>query len=201
VLATELALSESEKSYRTIIETVSDVIFRLGPDQRIEFINPAIRFFGFDPDELIGHSIDKFIAVSSDNPELISKIATRGVGPLSTSHLEVNIQVVRDTVPGENARPIPVLLDAFGLWDASDKKVFKKEGGYRLAEQLRQQVIDLKLEHENNICGSEVTISLGVATGTAEPGKQFSDLLSQADKVLYAAKNSGRNQTSFFEEG
>jgi len=338
VRTAELALAESEKSYRTIIETVSDVIFRLGTDQRIEFISPAIRLFGYDPGELIGHPVDKFIDVSPDNHELINKIATRGVGPLSTSNLEVYIKVSRSRLLGENARPIPVLLDAFGLWDAPDEEVFEnavgkkfigtlciarnimeikaveeellqtqhrlmnvvdelkkistldgltgianrrffdecsekewkraqrdkqsftvvmidldcfksyndtyghqrgdaclkkvaeviksamrrpadlaaryggeefvvilpetdKEGGYGLAEQLRQQVIDLKLEHENNLCGSEVTISLGVATGTAEPGKLFSDLLSQADKALYAAKKAGRNRTSFFDAG
>jgi diguanylate cyclase (GGDEF)-like protein len=76
-----------------------------------------------------------------------------------------------------------------------------KKGAYKLAEQLRQQVMDLKLEHQNNICGNEVTISLGAATAIAEPGKPFSDLLAKADKALYAAKNSGRNRISSFEGG
>lgn len=338
VCAAELALAESEKSYRTIVETVSDIIFRLGPDQKIEFVNPAIRLFGYDPGELVGQSVDKFLDVSSNDQELISKIATQEVGPLATSNLEVNIKVVRGSVPGENPRPIPVLLDAFGLWDVSDEEVFKnnvdknflgtlciarnimeikavqeelletqsrlmeaveelkklstldgltgignrrffdeysekewkraqrdqnsfsvvmidldcfkfyndtyghqrgdaclkevaeviknamkrpadmaaryggeefvlvlpetnEKGAVRLAEKLRQQVMDLKLEHENNSCANEVTISLGVATGIPKPGKLFSDLLAQADKALFQAKRSGRNRTLFFEKG
>lgn len=334
VCAAELALAESEKSYRTIVETVSDVIFRLGPDQKVEFINPAIRLFGYESEELVGHAIDKFIDVPSNDHEFISKVATQEVGPLSTNKLEVNI---RDTaMPGE-VRLIPVLLDAYGLWDVSDEEVFKKdvdknflgtlciarnimeikaveeellqtqnrlmdmvnelkkiskidsltgianrrffdeyvekewkcaqrdkqsftvvmidldcfksyndtyghqkgdaclkevagviknsmkrpsdlaaryggeefvlalpgtdkEGGYKLAEQLRKKVQDLKLVHENNICGNEITVSLGVATEIAEPGKMFSDLMAQADVALYVAKRSGRNQTSVFEE-
>ncbi|MBL7019738.1 MAG: diguanylate cyclase [Nitrospinaceae bacterium] len=332
VRATELALAEREKSYRTIVETVSDVIFRLGPDQKIQFINPAIRFFGYDPAELVGHTIDEFIDVPSNDQEFISKIATQAVGPLATSNLEVNI---KETVLDGEGRSIPVLLDAFGLWDVSDEEVFKnnvekvflgtlciarnimeikaveeellqtqhrlmgmveelkkiavldgltgianrrffdeyserewkraqrdkqsftvvmidldcfksyndtyghqrgdaclkevagainssmkrpsdlaaryggeefvltlpetdKEGGYKLAEKLRQKIIDLKLEHENNICGNQITISLGVATGIAEPGKLFFDLMVQADKALYEAKRSGRNRTSVF---
>lgn len=63
---------------------------------------------------------------------------------------------------------------------------------------MRQKIIDLKLEHENNICGNQITISLGVATGIAEPGKLFFDLMVQADKALYEAKRSGRNRTSVF---
>ena len=122
VRATELALAEREKSYRTIVETVSDVIFRLGPDQKIQFINPAIRFFGYDPAELVGHTIDEFIDVPSNDQEFISKIATQAVGPLATSNLEVNI---KETVLDGEGRSIPVLLDAFGLWDVSDEEVFK----------------------------------------------------------------------------
>jgi diguanylate cyclase (GGDEF)-like protein/PAS domain S-box-containing protein len=125
VRSAESALFESEKSYRTIVETVSDVIFRLGPDRMIEFVNPAIRFFGFDPLELVGHSFEKFIDVSTDDQDLISKIATREVGPMATCNLEVNFKFGRDSVLGEEAKPIPVLLDAFGLWDVSDEQVFK----------------------------------------------------------------------------
>ena len=333
VYAAEQALAESEKTYRTIVETVSDVIFRLGSDKKVEYINPAIRFFGYDPGELIGHSIDKFIDVSSDDQDLISKIATQSVGPLATSNMEVNI---KESIMEGEKRLIPVLMDAFGLWDVSDEEVFKnngeknflgtlciarnimeikaveeellrtqnrlmemvdelkkvsildgltgianrrffeefsdrewkraqrdkqpftvvmidldcfkayndtyghqrgdeslkavakilkdsmkrpsdlaaryggeefivilpdtsKKGGYELAEKLRKKVLDLKLEHKNNICGNEITVSVGVAMDIAEPGKKLYDLIDKADKALYEAKNSGRNQTLVYE--
>ena len=338
VPAVENALAESEKSYRTIVETVSDVIFRLGPDQKIEFINPAIRFFGYEPSELVGQSIEKFVDMGSTDKETIAKIATQGVGPLSTSNLEVKFKFARESILGETTKPVPVLLDAFGLWDISDEQVFKneveknflgtlciarnimeikaveeellqtqcrlmqavedlrelstldglteianrrffdeyaekewkrvqrdkkpfavimidldsfkayndtyghqrgdvclkkvagvikgamkrpadlaaryggeefvlvlpetdKDGACKLAEQLRQEVINLKEEHQNNTSGKWVTISLGAATEIAEPGKSFSDLLAKADKALYEAKGSGRNRTSFFDRG
>jgi len=127
VRAAENALAESEKSYRTIVETVSDVIFRLGPDQKIEFINPAIRFFGYEPSELVGQPIDKFVDMGSADKDIIAKIATREVGPLSTCNLEVNFKFARESILGEATKPVPVLLDAFGLWDIADEQVFKNE--------------------------------------------------------------------------
>ena len=71
-----------------------------------------------------------------------------------------------------------------------------EEGAGELAEKLRNDVMSLNLEHPDNSCENRVTISLGIASGTAGPEKQFSDLLAQADKALYRAKNKGRNQTS-----
>ena len=337
VQAAEKALTEREQSYRTIVETVSDVIFRLGPDEKIEFINPAIRFFGYEPEELIGHTIEKFVNADSIGPEGLAKISTRHVGPMATSNLEVHFNVARESVMGEQIRPVPVLLDAFGLWDVTDEEVFKniaektflgtlciarnimevkevqdellktqnklmtaieelkalstkdglteianrrffdeysekewkraqrdkqdfsvimidldnfksyndtyghqqgdaclkkvakvieramkrpadlaaryggeefalilpetdENGAFSIAERLRQQILDLKLEHKGNTCENWVTISLGVATKTAEPGKSFFNLLNKADKELYTAKKSGRNKISSFSE-
>jgi two-component system, chemotaxis family, response regulator WspR len=74
-----------------------------------------------------------------------------------------------------------------------------KAGAYIIAEQLRHDVMALKLEHPGNTCGKVVTISLGIANATAEPGTAFSDLLSKADKALYKAKDLGRNRTATFE--
>jgi len=100
VRSAEYALAESEKSYRTIVETVSDVIFRLGIDQKIEFINPAIRFFGYEPQDLVGQSIETFIDLDPNDQDIISKIATREVGPMSTCNLEVNLKFARESVLG-----------------------------------------------------------------------------------------------------
>ena len=74
------------------------------------------------------------------------------------------------------------------------------EGAVGLAERLRKSIYDLNLEHKNSSCEPRVTVSLGVATMKVDKGSDFANLISKADQALYAAKDSGRNQLSVFEE-
>ena len=74
------------------------------------------------------------------------------------------------------------------------------EGAVSLAKKLRKSIYDLNLEHKNSFSETRVTVSLGVATVKAEKDSDFTDLISKADKALYAAKDSGRNRVSVFGE-
>ena len=65
--------------------------------------------------------------------------------------------------------------------------------GRDLAENLRQAVLDLKIPHPVMGPNAQVTISLGVATGTA-PWVSADTLIARADTALYAAKHQGRNR-------
>ena len=74
------------------------------------------------------------------------------------------------------------------------------EGAVSLAEKLLKSIYDLNLEHKNNSCEPRVTVSMGVATLKVDKESDFTKLISQADKALYAAKDSGRNRLSVFGE-
>jgi diguanylate cyclase (GGDEF)-like protein/PAS domain S-box-containing protein len=336
----ESALLEREKQYRTIIETVSDIIIRLDVDKKIEFVNPAIRFLGYEPSEIVGQPIETFVEKVEGveyHDDLTSQIATRGVGPMATTNLEVSFLIAKDSTLWEQNRSVPVLMDAFGLWDVPDEVVFKSDGkknflgtlciarnitevkameqellgaqarligaveelkelatkdaltgianrrffdeylgkewkraqrdqypfsivmidldffkayndtyGHQkgdsclkevattiddamkrpadmaaryggeefalilpetssegaecLAERLRKSIFELNLEHKNSSCETRVTASLGVATMKVDKESNFADLISKADKALYAAKDSGRNRIFVFGE-
>ncbi|NWB84878.1 response regulator [Pseudomonas gingeri] len=69
------------------------------------------------------------------------------------------------------------------------------QGGARLvAEKLRQTVAGLKIPHNMPSEGAVLTVSIGVSTVIPQQGSNCRDLISAADKGLYSAKNSGRNQ-------
>ncbi|MDB6144791.1 MAG: response regulator/GGDEF protein [Pseudomonas sp.] len=68
-------------------------------------------------------------------------------------------------------------------------------GGARLlAEKLRQSVAALAIPHNSPVPGSSLTISIGLATHTPQHGSSARQLILDADKGLYVAKNNGRNQ-------
>ena len=61
--------------------------------------------------------------------------------------------------------------------------------GHEICEALRAR----KLKHESNPAGY-VTISIGCATMIPQRGRHATDLIEIADKALYHAKHSGRDQ-------
>ncbi len=117
-------LIKSEAQYRTIVETASDLIFKLDSNQNITFINSAFKYLGFESSEVLGQPIKKFIDVE-DEEEMLPLIATDGVGPLATTSLEVKFKSKVGEVIEERVKSSPFLLDAFGIWNVSDEKVFQ----------------------------------------------------------------------------
>ncbi len=61
------------------------------------------------------------------------------------------------------------------------------KGALKTAERIRQTI------SADRIFGIQVTVSLGVSSLEQAPGNP-SEMLSQADKALYEAKNRGRNR-------
>lgn len=63
-----------------------------------------------------------------------------------------------------------------------------------LADRIREHVAALKLEHAPAAVWPHVTLSIGVASYTADRLNSPAALIEAADKGLYAAKRSGRNR-------
>ncbi len=122
----EKKLSSSEEKYRTIVEKISDLVFQLDPHQNIIFANTAFEMLGYDGAELIGKPIRRFID-SDDVESIVSKIATRDVGPQATTNLEVRFKTNPESSLSEEVPVMTVLVDASGMWDVPDEIVFKDD--------------------------------------------------------------------------
>ena len=68
------------------------------------------------------------------------------------------------------------------------------EGAVVIAESMRARVERLNILHENSKTANYVTLSLGVATVRPSPRMHPADLVGLADKLLYQAKQKGRNR-------
>ncbi|MEK9627570.1 MAG: PAS domain S-box protein [Nitrospinota bacterium] len=121
----EAKLASSEEKYRTIVDKISDLVFQLDSSQNISFANSAFEILGYSESELIGLPVRKII--DSDDEELLSMIATRQVGPLSTNNLEVVFKTNPKSILCEKFSTMTMLIDAKGIWDVPDELVFKDE--------------------------------------------------------------------------
>jgi diguanylate cyclase (GGDEF)-like protein len=68
------------------------------------------------------------------------------------------------------------------------------EDALGLAERIRGRVASLAIPNERSSVGPNVTISLGVAGGLADPHRSAAELVKAADEALYRAKGSGRDR-------
>jgi DNA-binding response OmpR family regulator len=122
----ETKLAASEEKYRTIVEKISDLVFQLDSNQNITFANTAFEMLGYGVAELIGKPIKNLIN-SDDVESLLSKMATRQVGPLATTGLEVHFKTNPESSLSEEYPVMTVRVDASGMWDVPDEMVFKDE--------------------------------------------------------------------------
>jgi diguanylate cyclase (GGDEF)-like protein len=67
------------------------------------------------------------------------------------------------------------------------------DGAIALAQELRERVLSLGIEHANSSAHSHLSISVGACTKPAGVTGSAEELLRQSDCQLYLAKSGGRN--------
>jgi diguanylate cyclase (GGDEF)-like protein/PAS domain S-box-containing protein len=69
------------------------------------------------------------------------------------------------------------------------------EGAMAVAEDVRTAIMNLKIVHEKSTVHEHITLSLGVSTMIPDKDNSHTALVAKADKALYEAKETGRNQS------
>jgi diguanylate cyclase (GGDEF)-like protein len=71
------------------------------------------------------------------------------------------------------------------------------EDAYTMAERMRKSVHDLMIPHAGSRTGKVVTISAGVSTSSGN--RSSANVVAEADKALYRAKQLGRNRVEILD--
>jgi PAS domain S-box-containing protein len=156
-------LAESEEQYRFLAENASDVVMRLSPDRRFEWVSGSIGdVLGWATTDLLGHVIDEFI-----HPEGLAlfRQAVAATGPESAASMDFRFRrsdggyrwVACRTRLKLDEDGTPVALVG-GLVDIDARKVVEAQDLDRLEELQRFQrltvgrelkMIELKQEIES----------------------------------------------------
>ncbi len=122
-IATQQALSKSEKELSSILQRTPDIIYRLDSEGRIIFVNEAVRRYGYDPSKMIGQRLLDY--VHPEDRELARhRVDERRAGNRSTKTLEIRLRTSwgSERVAEYTAVPVqqvPVfLLQAEGLYES-----------------------------------------------------------------------------------
>jgi len=70
----------------------------------------------------------------------------------------------------------------------------EKNEALEFAKEMVQSVEEMKIPHPMSVHSKYVTISVGMATVVPNDNNSYSQLLDEADKALYSAKETGRNR-------
>nr|WP_259457952.1 sensor domain-containing diguanylate cyclase [Salipaludibacillus neizhouensis] len=77
---------------------------------------------------------------------------------------------------------------------------YSAEEALNLAQKLHQSIQKLSIPHTSSPLCDEVTVSFGISTILPNQENKSSELIENADKALYAAKEDGRNSVKTYME-
>jgi diguanylate cyclase (GGDEF)-like protein len=73
-------------------------------------------------------------------------------------------------------------------------KGLSKKQALKLVEKVKQNIEDLKIEHNGNKASNYLTASFGLVVKDAKNNLNENEIYREADELLYKAKESGRNR-------
>jgi len=188
----------SERKFKSIVETIPDLVFRLDPDGRIIFANSAVYRYGYVPGDLYGTMVSDLV-VEEDLEKAKHQIAERRTGERRTSSYELRLKLKSGgpASPGPGGGPnetVPVfLIESVGLYGGDEPGVESYLGTQIIARDIsarkcaEDKIKDLLAEKEiimrevhhrikNNMSTMMALLSLqSVSTENAEAREVLKD--------------------------
>ncbi len=86
----EQALKAAKQEIESIVKTVPDIIYRVDPHGRLNFVSDSVKRYGYQPEELIGTNVMKMVW-PEDRAKTIHRIKERRTQDRSTKSFETRL--------------------------------------------------------------------------------------------------------------
>lgn len=104
------------------------------------------------------------------------------------------LQLIAKTIQRNTQRPGDLVARYGGEEIAIILPDTTTEGALNFANTIHEAIQDLKIDHVESDTNLYVSVSMGVATMKPEDNITEKDLINEADRALYQAKDTGRNR-------
>ncbi len=143
-------LKNTKQMLDAIIKNTPDIIYRLDHEGNITFINDAVRYCGYDSNELIGKSILELVH-PDDREKAFYHVKERRTGERSTKDFEVRLFSRCGDQERMLPRPDPVfLLNAEGLYTTRNPEKRGFKGTQGIARNITfTKITESKLKETN----------------------------------------------------
>lgn len=180
VASNKAALSSANHKLEQLsrMDPLTDLNNRNGLDKALELTFRSFLKKGTGPHSLVMVDLDHFKQVNDTHGHIVGDQVLKEIAQEMLSSTRRGDFVAR--YGGE---------EFFILLPNTDR-----DGAVLFSEKLREKIASMVIKSKE--ADIQVTVSLGVAE-LNEKDKTVLDWLSRADKALYKAKQSGRNQTAF----
>ncbi|MBW1702105.1 MAG: PAS domain S-box protein, partial [Deltaproteobacteria bacterium] len=127
----EMALRESEGKYRSLVETITDLVFIIGTNGRLTFLNPEFeKLTGYPAQDFIGHPFTEVLV-----PEYIESTVDRFKRGLSGE----TIPVYEVELKHKDGKKVPVELKVTSLLDSDGNTIGRIGVARDLSERKRTE--------------------------------------------------------------
>jgi two-component system cell cycle sensor histidine kinase/response regulator CckA len=188
-VASQQALSKSEKELASILYRTPDIIYRLDTEGRITYVNEAVRRYGYDPAKMIGTHLLDYVH-PEDYSVALHRLNERRTGERRTQALEIRLLTVHggEKVAEYTAVPIvrePVfLLQAEGLYENGTGPE-RHVGTQGIARDItdRKRTEEALRRSEEKYSKAFHTAPVGVAVTTLDGGR-YLDVNEEYERIF-----------------
>ncbi len=179
-------LQDREKTLRSILTTIPDIIFRLDQNNRITFISHAITAYGLSPKALTGQSILDFIA-PEDHEKAKKRLNERKKGDQDLEDMELCLLVkLKNSPAGEKKRYFSISAEGIYEGEHEDSPVYVGLQGIARDVTVRKKLeVQLLQAQKMEVIGN---LAAGIAH---DLNNILSGLVSYPDLLLLEVPKDG----------